>query len=218
MKKIVFAGIVALLLAACAKSTDPVNNVAQAANDKDIQSKNFVSDCKAKAFDGGLTGIISIGSPIQSALVGYRIDGARISRTSRLFTTNDCSGDTAISFEETGTVSIQPDKRTSDLGKFIDVDYTKLEVATPIAAGVTAANALHLCGATNWDVSASRDVTDRAKDPLCYGVVVPRHLATIYRFDAGNLYWGATDNTGANASDNNHRPSTINFNDKYKAQ
>lgn len=188
----------------------------EAAKDPDLQGKNFVSSCQLKPLDAVLTGVLTGGNAsIKGAQTVYRFDGANVSRTTRLYTTSDCSGETAISFEEMGEMKLDPDHRTNDQGKFIDIDYKKVKATAANQAGAEVANAVGLCSAKDWAPKQTRDVTAQAKDMSCYGAQLPRHNSNVYRVDANILYFGSQSKASNDASS---RPSTVNFGDKYTAR
>jgi hypothetical protein len=218
LKKILLALSVCVLFSACGKNknNDPFVNNDQAAKDRDLQGKNFASPCSVSALDAILTGILTGGTAaIQAEQIVYRFDGANVTRTTHLYTNTSCTGDTAVSFVETGDVSLRPDTRTNDGGKYIDIDYKNLQVTTVTDDGVKAANAIHLCGATDWSANSKRDETAQAKDVLCYGAALPRHNSNVYRVDANVLYFGAQTKADNNDSE---RPGSLDFGTKYTQQ
>lgn len=217
MKKLIYLSFATLLIAACSKdkNNNPVTNAQEAAKDKDLQLKTFVSDCSIKPLEALLTGIFSGGqSSVKGQRVAYRFEGANVTRTTRLFNTADCSGDAAFTFEELGTIKIDKNQKTNDGGYNIDLDYNKVKVAMATDAGRVAANAIKMCGAADWAAKQTRDVTAQAKDVGCYGAALPRHISNIYRVDAKTLFMG-TQSKGSNTA--RERPSSLNMSDKYIA-
>lgn len=213
MKKLILVGLICGLLAACGEDNDPINDVKEAAKDVDLQGKNFASECQLKPLETILTGILTGGeAAIKSATVIYRFDGGQVARSTRLFISADCTGDTAISTVETGTIHIDPDQKTQDLGKSIDIDFNGLTVTTVTEAGAQAANAIQLCSANDWGPNSERDQTARAKDANCYGAEVPRRVSNIYRVDAGVLYFGPKIESSS------ERPAALDMNTKYIGQ
>jgi hypothetical protein len=218
LKKLLFVCLASLLVAACGKdrNNDPIANANEASKDRDLQGKNFASSCSIKPLDAVLTGILTGGNAvIKGAKTVYRFDGANVSRTTRLYTTADCSGETAVSFEERGEIDIKKDQKTNDGGKFIDIQYKTLKVSAANDAGATAANSIKLCGASDWAAKQVRDETANSKDMTCYGAQVPRQNANVYRVDANILYLGTQTKASTDAS---QRPSTLNMADKYTAE
>ena len=217
MKKLLCLCVATLAIAACNdKNLDPVANVATAAQDKDLQSKTFVSECSMKPLEALLTGLLSGGqSSIKGQRVAYRFEGANVTHTTRLFNTADCSGDAAWTFEETGDLKVDKSKKTNDNGYNMDLTYKKVTVAMATDAGATAANAFKLCGSADWAAKQSRDVTPKSAEATCYGAPLPRKLFQVYRVDANVFYLGNAAKISNNEKD---RPSTVNMVDKYTAQ
>lgn len=215
MKKLLLAALACTLVTACGKdrNNDPIKNVQEAAKDKDLQGKNFASACQLKPVEAVLTGILSGGNAsIKGAQTVYRFDGANVTRTTELYSTTDCSGEVAIRFEEGGTVTLDPDKRTNDDGKFIDIDYNSLKVSAVTDEGVKAANAIQLCGATDWSQGTQRDEVAQAPNINCYNAKLPRQISNVYRVDANVLYFGTQDTASIDSA---HRPTSLDMNDKY---
>jgi hypothetical protein len=218
MKKIILVsiGAISLSIASCNKNSNnnPVTNAKTAADERDLQGKNFTSSCSLKPVDAIYTGIMTgLAASIKSSLMVYRFDGANITRTTRMFASSDCSGDTAISFEEDGDFNLHKDQRTNDGGKAIDIDYNALKVTTVTPAGVTAANAISLCGANDWSANSQRDKTAQAQDSSCLGSQMPRHNANVYRVDADTLYLGK-----ASDSSSTQRPASLDLGEKFVAK
>ena len=134
-----------------------------------------------------------------------------------MFNSADCSGDAALNFEEAGTIKIEtdPNKRTNDQGRNIDVDYKTLQAKVTTDAGATAANAVKLCGLSDWTPNQSRDVQPQSKDLMCYAAQVPRHVSNVYRVDAGTLYLGTL--TKGSVSDS-ERPSKLDMTNKFSSK
>jgi hypothetical protein len=216
LKKLLYLCASALMLTACPKKNNPAANIKEAIRDKDLQEKTFVSECSVKPGDALLTGVLTgFQSSIKGQQVAYRFSGARVTRTTRLFNTADCSGDAALTFEEKGTIDINKKEKTNDGGYNINLDFNNLKVAMATDAGATAANSVKLCGSADWAPKQTRDVTPQAKDTNCYGATLPRHVANIYRVDAGTLYLG-TATTGA--TKDSQRPTSLDLGTKYKSQ
>lgn len=217
MKKLFLIPAACLVLAACGDDKDPIADAVQASKDKDLQGQNFQSECQIKPLDALLTGILSGGqASIKSSTTTYRFDGSAITRTTALYTSLDCTGDNAIRMEEQGEFDINPDAKTQDLGKQIDIEYKQLLVSTVTEDGAQAANALGLCAANDWTSNGEqRDQTSHSADLNCYGAALPRKLANIYRVDAGVLYLGTQNNSASSASD---RPQQLDMNTKYTSK
>lgn len=197
------------LLAGCGddKNNNPLENIAEAAKDKDLQG-SFESECSLKPLgalvDGLLTGFEAAA---RSARVQYRFEGANVTRTTVLFTTADCGAE-ALRFEERGEFDLNPDaQKTAENAMPIDMKFRTLVVTAVSADGAEIANGRALCGAADWAAGQERDVTAQAADTACYGADVPRNDNNIYRIDGGNqllLGQSSTEETGAG-----ERPTTL---------
>lgn len=208
------ASLSALFLSACGQDNNPVNNVREASADPGLQAKDFHGNCSVKPIDAILTGILTGGdAAIKSARTEYRFVGANMSRKTRLFTTADCTGDTAATFTESGSFEIKSDGKTSDGGTFIDFDLTKLEIVVQSPKGIEVANSINLCGSNTWKQNEQLEVTTKSGDVNCYGAQVPRRVANVYKLENSNLYLG-TQSKG----DVSVRPSSVNRNDIYVAK
>ena len=218
MKKLLLVSLAALALVACSDDddNDPITNIRQALEDRDLQGKTFESACMIKPIDAILTGILTGGNAsIKSARTQYLFEGANITRTTLLFSDANCT-DHALTFEERGTVDIDADQRTNDGGKFIDIDYRSVHADVISDKGLEVANSVKLCGAENWTIDEDkREVTEQAADRNCYGAEVPRQVANIYRVDADNLYLGTHTEDAVGTSE---RPTTLDFGQKYVAK
>jgi hypothetical protein len=203
-----------MIFVACGKDDkNPISNAKEALEDKDLQGKNFESDCSIQPLDALLTGILSGGqASVKSQRVAYRFEGSNITRTTVLFNDTNCGGE-AFRYTETGTFNITKNQRTNDGGYFIDINYKKLSVKMSSDVGVTAANAIKLCGANNWGAGQEREVTAQAKDLSCYGAQVPRVNNNVYRIDGGNVLYLGTQSLENGAP----RPTSLS-NVKYVAR
>jgi hypothetical protein len=220
LKKIILFALTTLLVAGCADdddNNDVVDNVQEAAEDRDLQDKNFVSACSVTPIDAVLTGIMTGGgSAIKSMRVQYRFEGNDVTRTTFLFSEPDCTSDVAIQFREVGDFDINPDNKSADGGKFIDIDYHTLHAQVLSQAGVDVANSITFCGASDWVAGAAeRVVSGAAADLTCYSAQIPRHNSNIYRIDADVLYLGPQ--TKAN-NDGSSRPTALDMNVKYTVE
>lgn len=213
MKKILLIAAMSLMAVACGKDKNPITNGKEAIEDKDLQGKNFESECSIEPLDALLTGILSGGqASVKSSRVAYRFEGANITRTTVLFANLNCDGE-AFRYSETGTFNITKNQRTNDGGYFIDIKYNKLMVKIATDVGTVSANAIKLCGAQDWATGQERDVTVQAKNATCYGTVVPRVNNNVYRLDGGKvLYFGT-----ASLENGQARPTSLS-NVKYVAQ
>lgn len=217
MKRLILFLSAATLLSACSKdrNLDPVKNAKTAADERDLQARDFVSECNLKPVDAVLSGILTaFEASVKGATTTYKFDGANVTRTTQLYTSTDCSGETAIKFEEIGEFNLHKDQKTSDGGKAIDIDYKTLEVTTVSADGVTVANSTGLCGKTDWGKGDEMDQTSQAANANCFGVEMPRHDANVYRVDANVLYLGAVSDDSTSPQE---RPTSLNTGVPYKA-
>jgi hypothetical protein len=213
MKKFLLISAMSLLAVACGKDDkNPFTNAKEAIEDKDLQGKNFESQCSIEPVDALLTGILSGGqASVKSSRVAYRFEGSNITRTTVLFANLNCDGE-AFRYSETGTFNVTKNQRTNDGAYFIDINYKKLELSMTTDVGVVSANAIKLCGIQDWAVSQSREVTAQAKDATCYGTVVPRVNNNVYRLDEGKILMLGTQSL----ENGSPRPSGLS-NQKYTA-
>lgn len=198
------ASLILLPLVGCSRddNPDPLADIVQANEEKDLQNRNFTSDCGVENPLG-----------LASARMIYRFEGANVIRTTNQYITPDCSGDAAIRFEERGDFDIRKEETTPDGGKGIDIHYTSLWVTTLTPEGVTIANGLQLCSANDWSVNSTRDQTAHANEATCFRVEVPRMNRNLYRVDANVLYLGP-----ASDKNNETRPSGLDMNVKFTVQ
>jgi hypothetical protein len=218
MKRLLVLLTASLALTACSKhrNLDPFKNGKTAADERDLQARDFVSECALKPVDAILTGIMSaFSTSIKAATTTYRFDGANVTRTTDFYTTTDCSGETAIRFQELGEFNLHKDQKTSDGGKAIDIDYSSLEVTTVNGDGVTVANSSGLCGKSDWAAGDKMDETAQAANANCFGAEMPRHDSNVYRVDDKTLYLGAVSDQSTDPSD---RPTALNTSVPYKAK
>ncbi len=195
MKKLVCFLILATAIAGCQKNrnNDPIRNAEEASKDRELQ-KTFTSECSIKPLDAIVTGLMTAGkSSVKSGQVSYRFDGVNVVRQTRLYTSADCSGDVAVTFEEAGTIKIDKESRgrnNNDNAREIEMDFDSLTAVVLTKENAEAANTARLCGLSNWEANKERDVTAQSEDVLCYNAKVPRHVSNIYRVDDGVLYLG----------------------------
>lgn len=214
MKKILLITALSLIAVACGKDDkNPFTNAKEAIDDKDLQGKNFESECSVEALDALLTGILSGGqASVKSSRVVYRFEGSNITRTTVLFANLNCDGE-AFRYTETGTFNVTKNQRTNDGAYFIDINYKKLMVSITTDVGAVSANAIKVCGIQDWAVKQEREVTAQAKDVTCYGTVVPRVNNNVYRLDAGKILMLGTQSLENGVA----RPASLS-NQKYTAK
>jgi hypothetical protein len=204
-------------LAACApkSNNDPVANARVASTEPDLQDKIFRGQCSLKPLQSIATGIATGGdAAIKSAREQYQVVGANITHTTSSYATLDCSGPETLVFNETGTVSINAENKSADLGKSIDIKMNVLKVRIGSDAGALIANGIKLCGAADWAASNEREVTANSADATCYRKLVPSQDANIYRLlDANTLVFGKKDLLDRNDT----RPDTLDQDTKYIA-
>jgi hypothetical protein len=215
LKKLILFCLASVFVLACGdddSDNNPINNVREAVEDRDLQNRNFESACTLEPIDAVLTGVMTGGSAaVKSARVQYLFKGSNITRTTLLYADANC-GDHALTFRERGSFDVNPDKKSNDGGKHIDINYESLHLEVKTEAGKTVANDIKLCGADNWEVEKEREVTEFSADLTCYGMEVPRHVVNIYRVDDNTLYFGAA------VTDASDRPAKLNFKNKYIAE
>lgn len=210
MKKVFFLAVIPLVLAGCPKnsSNNPIANVKEALADKDLQGKNFVSNCEATPSEGLYTSVFSgTDAAIGSSQVTYRFEGANVHRISRFYHSVDCQGDALMSIQENGDIKINTDQnnKTNDGGKVIDMQFNNAKATIDTDAGAKAANGIKMCGISDWNKAKEVDVTAHAAEAQCANVKMPRKLSNVYRVDAGKLYLGSD----ATKTDVNTRPSKV---------
>ncbi len=198
------------------KNTDPVENVRQAANEPSLQEKTFRGECQAKPINEILTGLLTLGeASVKSQRIQYRFTGANASRVTHLYSTADCTGAEAFTFEESGELRIHDDQKTADSAVFIDFSYNKLELTVSSQEGLVIANRIGVCDMANWNVGDRRDVTQMSPEVSCYNMAVPRQEFNVYRIDNENtLYFG----THAKSNAPEQRPTSVKTDLKYIAE
>lgn len=201
-------------LSACKdRKRNPIEHVREAAKERDLQNRTFVSSCSVKPIEALVTAFASGGqSAIKASQTSYRIIGSVITHTTNFYDNGDCSGEAAIVFTEIGDIDINKDKKTNDGGYNMDINFSSVRAVAQTTSGVTAANSVNLCGRSEWGKNKDYDVTAHASDATCYNGRVPRKVYTVYRVDADTLYWGPNMNAGAPISE---RPSSLNMATKY---
>ncbi len=180
---------------------DPIGDIVEKTEEKDLQNRNFTSACGAAT---------PLNMP-NSRMI-YRFGGANVVRTIQMFTTADCSGDAAIRFDERGDFDVNPNNVGPDGGKDIDFNYTSLRVTTLTSDGVKIANAMQLCSANDWSVNSERDQTAHAGEVNCFSAQVPRKNVNLYRVDGNNLFLGASSD-----KDTTERPIALDMSVPYAA-
>jgi hypothetical protein len=238
LKKLLCLCAGVLLIAGCAKKNDPIANIKEAAKDKDLQG-TFTSDCQTKPLDASVAALIAAYSKVAPATptsqnsanangtsatsqgipktskVSYSFTGARVKKTTTFYTDEKCQSQAGL-YEEDGTIDIDKGHKTNDGGYNINMDFKNLKgnVTNPETANI--ANTLKVCGVTDWAGNQKlRDVTGHSKDLSCANTPLPRHVANIYRVDAGTLYLG-TQTKSANLDKD--RPASLDMGTKFHKQ
>lgn len=201
-------------LSACKdRKKNPIEHVREAAKERDLQNRTFASSCSVKPIEALITALASGGhSSIKSSRTSYKVIGSIVTHTTNFYDNGDCNGEPAIVFTEVGDINIDKDKKTNDGGYHIDIQFSSVRAVAQTSEGVTAANAVELCGKTDWAKNKDYDVSNRSAEATCYSTRVPRKVYTIYRVDADTLYWGPNMNAGAPIAE---RPSSLNMAVKY---
>jgi hypothetical protein len=203
-----------MTMTACKKghSKNPLKAGQEAAKDKDLQG-SWQTECDDKKMDGIPGGGVvqtlgELTGYAKSSRMIYTFAGNNVTRTTAYYVQNNCSQE-ALSFVERGEIKIDEDKRTNDQGKQLDLDFRTLTVTVNDQSVVAPLNNITFCGNADWAADKKeRDVTRAAKDAKCYNSEVPRKIPTVYRIDAGNLYFGNIQAAG-------QRPSTVNMVNKF---
>ncbi|MGE0527654.1 MAG: hypothetical protein AB7P49_11365, partial [Bdellovibrionales bacterium] len=199
-------------LAACDKDDkddNPVRDVRQAIEDRQLQGTLFEGECQLKPLNAFLTGLFSEGDgAVKSAKLQYQFKGNNLTRTTYMYTSTGCEGDPAFTMNETGTFAIQ-DGNTNDGGRDINLDYSKATAKAVGQAGEKLAEDIDLCGIQDWTAEEEKDVTINAKQATCLGAPVPRHVANVYRLenDGKTLYLGVISDSEV---PDTQRPATLN--------
>jgi hypothetical protein len=189
--------------------SNPLTSAKVAAKERDLQGGMFESACDSTPIDAVLSGLLS-GRAVKSARVQYRFVGSGVTRSTVLFQRGDCTGDPAYTFNESGNVtSINPDEKTSDGGKTIDLEFDHLSLAMGDAEGVKIANDLKLCDVVDWAPNQNRDVTAASAKVNCFRSRRPVKEYNVYRIDGGALMLGQPGADGAS------RPTHLNASRKY---
>lgn len=217
LKSSVLACSLLILFAACApKSNDnPVENVRVAGQDPDLQGKIFRGKCSLKPLESIATGIATGGgAAIKSAREQFQVVGANVTRATLMYTTVDCSGPESIIFKETGEVSIDGDRKTSDEGKYIDVHMRALTVSIGSDVGAMIAHEIKLCGTEEWANSTVSEVTAQSAEATCYRKTVPSEDSNIYRLlNPNTLVFGKKSFLERNAT----RPDSLDLESQFLA-
>jgi hypothetical protein len=207
-----------LAFAACApkSNSNPVDNVREAGQEPDLQGKIFRGECSLKPLESIATGIATGGeAAIKSAREQYQFAGANITHATLLYQSADCTGPESIIFKETGSVSIDGDKKSKDEGKYIDIEMRALTVQISSDVGATIARDIKLCGSEDWATNTEREVTAKSAEPTCYRKQVPSRDANIYRLvDKSTLVFGEKGLLERNDT----RPDSLDMDTKYVAQ
>jgi hypothetical protein len=191
---------------------NPISNARVVAKERDLQGGMFESSCDSTPVDAVLSGLLS-GHAVKSARVQYRFVGSNVTRSTVLFARGDCTGPMAYTFNETGKVAaINPDEKTADGGKTIDLEFNNLSVAISDEEGAKIANSMKLCDVVDWAVNQDRDVTGAANKMNCFRSALPTKEYTIYRIDGNALFLGSPSNNPGS------RPSTLNLSRRYTSE
>lgn len=217
-KKLLLLSALMAVLISCNKSTtnnDPVDNTRETLKDASLQEKTFRGDCHTKPINEIVTGLLTLGeASVKSQRIQYRFTGANVSRVTHLYSTRDCSGAEAFSFEESGELRINENQKTADGSTFVDFDFRKVELTISSQEGVIVANRIGVCNMTDWNVNQTREVTQQSGEITCYNMGTPRQEYNVYRIDNGNtMYLG---HSKANTPDT--RPTQIKTDLKYTAE
>lgn len=217
-KMLLLSALVACLISCNKNSTnnDPVDNTREAVKEAGLQEKTFRGDCTDKPLNEIVTGLLTLGeASVKSQRIQYRFTGANASRVTHLYSSRDCSGAEAFSFEESGELRIQDGQKTADQATFIDFDYRKVELTVSSQEGVVIANRIGVCNMSDWNVNQTRDVTPMSGELSCYNMQTPRQEFNVYRIDNVNtLYFG----THAKANTPEMRPASAKTDLKYTAE
>lgn len=218
MKKfiVILAMCVPTIMAGCHKKhhhkSSPLADIKESSKEKDLQGTTFTSECWIKPMDAVVSGLLTAGNaPVKAEQVSYRFEGATVLRKTSYFATTDCSGDSVFHFEEAGEFKVDKGHKSNDGGYNIDINFKALKGLPKSGPGVTAANAVKLCGITNWVQGEEKDVMPQSADLTCYGAKVPRQVQNIYRVDNGNLYFGV-------ASFPSERPAKLDYTHRYASK
>lgn len=203
-----------LMLEACDRKSDlnPVANIRELSKDRALQSSKYQTDCAVRPLTAAVTALFSKNS-LKSSRYQYSFDGDNVTLTTLMYPTADCTGESAFTFDERGTFSIQ-DPKTAEGAKFIDINYKTVGVKVNSDDGARIANDLKLCGTQDWHNNSQADVTGNSKETTCYGTAVPRSDFNIYRIDGSVLYFGSTEGNANPATRQNQK---LEMGQKYTA-
>lgn len=208
MKKLIIMLAVPLTIVACGKHNNPIENIKQATEDRDLQ-KTFQSDCSRGTFLSTLPSTFASGlqASTKSSRVLMTFKGANVERRTVYYTGLNCDGNEAYSFDELGTFTIgSKNNKTNDGGRPIDIQYDRLNVQILSADGEKLANGEGFCGIKDWQVGKTREVKANVKSATCNLAEIPRLDSNIYRVDAGTLYMGSFDKSQRQP---NQRPTSL---------
>lgn len=202
-------------IAACDDSSNknPIENVREATQDKDLQSKVYRGECNIEVVDA-IASFLATGGKvaIKSSRDQYQFVGANVTHTTSLYESANCEGQEVLVFKETGSFNTHPDQRAEDQSKMIDIKYDKLTLAAGNAEGEKAATELKMCGFEDWAGGKEQDVTGQASKANCYGKTLPVSEFNVYRIDNNNLFFGKPGQSLE------ARPSRSDMSRKYSAE
>lgn len=226
MKKLFCLCASLLLVAACSKKNDPIQNARVAAKDKDLQAKSFVA-CEntplkelGSLFEKGVDMVAGKADP-KAALSAshkttYKFEGANVQRKTETYGQANCQGDPSYTLTESGTFDVNHnnDAKSNDVGYPMDIKLDKLMVKINSDPGAANANKNELCGFKDWSKNQEKTVTDQAEKCIG-GLKLPLDLAARYRVDGKNLQLAGAGLTPTTDKD---RPKTLTGSPVYTAQ
>lgn len=201
-----------VFLAGCARDRD----VAQTVKNPELQGKSFVSESCSAPLDKEISNLGAVDG--QKTVFSFR--GARITRETVYYAKNDCTGTALFTLRETGDYSTNKSAgvKSNDNGNQMDINWNTLEGVVHQKEGVEAANkGLGLCGIKTWPMNKPVNITNKAKDTLCYRGELPRQDHNLYRLDDGDktLLIARLDKK---ANKPNERPASLQGAEKYRAK
>lgn len=234
MKKLLCLCASLMLVAACSKKNDPIQNARVAAKDKDLQAKSFVAcdntplkefgsllDKGIEVVKGKLDPNAADPNAAKAALTAshkttYKFEGANVHRITETYGQANCKGDPNYTITEGGTFDLNhnPDAKSNDNGYPIDFKIDKLTVKINTDPGAANANNNELCGAKDWAKNKEKEVTTQTEKCIG-GLKLPLDLAARYRVDGKNLQLAGAGWTSTTDKD---RPKTLTGSPVYVAQ
>ena len=214
MKQLLLILSLGIAFSACNKKNDQPagDNATQAVRDPALQGKTFWSSKCAIDVPVGLATVVASGHAIKAYRVAYGFDGAQVTKSVRFFENADCTGASAATFREVGSMNIMQDKKTADGAMFVDWKYDNVFAHIDSDLGRDVGNAINLCKANNWTTNEERNVTGVSQDITCVSQTYPRVEMNIYRVEGNSLI------LGGNSPAANVRPSTLDRGEKVFVQ